>query len=147
VGLGEAVGPGNEDERPLPKVLFLVVRGQPGTQVARLADVNPALLRIFGFTDEEIERHLATLRHLEEFRQQAARHFDDLHDPGGDLGHTDALGVAAGQEDLDGLGCRGHAGCYWDRGGQMVKAHAFFAFTTRNSSPLNWENALSVVTI
>ena len=41
--------------------------------------------------------------------QQAAGQLDQLDDAGGDLGGADAVGLAAGQDDLDGLGYLAHA--------------------------------------
>ena len=38
----------------------------------------------------------------------AASHLDRLHDAGGDLGDANAVGLTAGQDDLDRLGGAGH---------------------------------------
>ncbi len=85
------------------------VLGQAGPQIARLADVDAPVVVARVFPHQHIDAHLAALFHGQEVDQQAAGHLDHLHDAGGDLGDADAVGLAAGQEDLDRLGCLAHA--------------------------------------
>jgi len=109
MGLGQAVGAGDQHQRAFPELLFLVVLREAGAQVAGLADVDLLLGAVLGLTEQEVQRDLFALGHLQEVLQQAARHLDDLDDPGRDLGHAYAPGIAAGQEYLDGLGGGAHA--------------------------------------
>ena len=109
MGLGEAVGAGDQHQSPLPEVLLLVVLSQAGPQIARLADVDPPVVVARFFAHQHIDANLAALLHGQEVGQQAAWHLDHLHDAGGDLGDADAVRLAAGQEDLDRLGGAAHA--------------------------------------
>lgn len=86
--------------------------GEALTQVAGLADVDLGLGAVVAVAEEDIHRHLLALGHGEEDVELRARHLDELHDAGGDLGDADAARVAERQEDLDGLRARGgrHAG-------------------------------------
>jgi hypothetical protein len=113
MGLGEAVGAGDQHQGPLPEVLLLMVLGEAGPQITRLAHVYPPVVIACVFPDQHIDAHLAALLHGQEVGQQTTGHFDHLHDAGGDLGDADAVGLAAGQEDLDGLGCLAHAALAW----------------------------------
>ena len=90
MGLGEAVGAGDQHQGPLPEVLLLMVLGQAGPQIARLADVDASVVVACLFPHQHIDPHLAALLHGQEVGQQAAGHFDHLHDTGGDLGDADA---------------------------------------------------------
>ena len=112
VRLGEAAGARDQHQRALPEVLVLVVAGEALAQVAGLADVDLGLGTVLALAEEEIHRHLLALGHGEEDVELRARHLDELHDAGGDLGDADAARVAERQEDLDGLRARGggHAG-------------------------------------
>jgi hypothetical protein len=109
MGLGEAVGAGDQHQGPLPEVLLLMVLAQAGAQIAGLADIDPPVVVACVFPHQHIDADLAALLHGQEIGQQAAGHLDHLHDAGGDLGDADAVGLAAGQEDLDRLGCLAHA--------------------------------------
>ena len=93
MGLGEAVGTGDQHQSPLPEILLLVVLCQAGPQIAH----------------QHIDANLAALLHGQEVGHQAAGYFNDLHDAGCDLGAANTVGLAAGQEDLDCLGCMAHA--------------------------------------
>lgn len=83
--------------------------GEACAQVTGLAHVNQPVAILRGFSEEEVDPHLAALLHRQEVGQQAAGHLDHLHDAGGDLGDTDAVGFAAGQDDLDCFGGGAHA--------------------------------------
>lgn len=109
MGLGEAVGAGDQHQGPLPEVLLLVVLGQASARIAGLADVHPPIVIACAFSHQHIKADLAALLHRQEVGQQAAGHLDHLHDAGGDLADTDAVGFTAGQDDLDRLGGGAHA--------------------------------------
>jgi len=85
------------------------VLGQACPQIAGLADEDPPVVIACVFPHQHIDADLAALLHGQEIGQQTAGHFDHLHDAGGDLGDADAVGFAAGQEDLNRLGCLAHA--------------------------------------
>ncbi len=109
MGLGEAVGAGDQHQGPLPEVLLLMVLGQAGPQIAGLADVDTPVVVACVFPHQHIDAHLAAPLHGQEIGQQAAGHLDHLHDAGGDLSDANAVWLAAGQEDLDRLGGAAHA--------------------------------------
>ena len=83
--------------------------GEACAQVTGLAHVNQPVAILRGFPEEEVDPHLAALLHRQELGQQAAGHLDHLDDAGGDLGDANAVGVAAGQENLDCFGGAAHA--------------------------------------
>lgn len=121
VRLRQAVGARDEDEHALPEILVLVVGSEAGAEVARLADIDAGLRRILGLADQEIQRHLPALLHGEELPQQAPRHLQHLHDARGDFRDADAMRIAAGQENLDGLRGGLHSGiCEPDSGAYIV---------------------------
>ena len=62
MGLGEAVGAGDQHQGPLPEIILLVVLGQAGPQIAH----------------QHIDANLAALLHGQEVGQQAAGHLDHL---------------------------------------------------------------------
>ena len=79
-----------QEQGPPPEVLLLMVLGQTGPQVAGLADIDPPVVVACVFPHQHIDADLAALLHGQEVGQQAAGHFDHLHDAGGDLGDADA---------------------------------------------------------
>lgn len=83
--------------------------GEACAQVTGLAHVNQPVAILRGFSEEEVDPHLAAMLHRQEIDQQAAGHLDHLDDVGGDLGNANAVGIAAGQEDLDCFGGAAHA--------------------------------------
>jgi hypothetical protein len=85
------------------------VGGEACAQVTGLAHVDQPVAILRGFPEEEVDPHLTALLHRQEISQQAAGHLDHLDDAGGDLGDANAVGVAAGQEDLDCFGGAAHA--------------------------------------
>jgi len=69
MGLGEAVGAGDQHQGPLPEILLLVVLGQAGLQIAGLADVDPPVVIACVFPHQHIDADLAALLHGQEVGQ------------------------------------------------------------------------------
>ena len=85
--------------------IWLTRDSRARAQITGLAHINAPVVISSFFSHLRIDADLADLLNRQELSQQAPGHLDHLHDAGGDLGDANAVGLAAGQEDLDRLGC------------------------------------------
>jgi hypothetical protein len=69
MGLGEAVGAGDQHQGPLPEDLLLMVLGQVSPQIARLAHINAPVVIAGVFPHQHIDAHLAALLHGQKIGQ------------------------------------------------------------------------------
>ena len=89
--------------------IWLTRDSQARAQITGLAHINALVVIASLLSHLHIDADLADLLNRQELCQQAPGHLDHLHDAGGDLSDADAVGFAAGQKDLDRLGCAAHA--------------------------------------